>query len=99
VSINEKDITELDIVFSKMHSENISNIFVEDFYCHPSGRAVFCPPVISNSLCDFRWYSFVWIYQHGWAHHSGSIKGKHSRYGWFCEASLNFTNIFVPFAC
>jgi len=28
--------------------------------------------VTRSSLCDFRWYSFVWIYQYGWAHHSRS---------------------------
>jgi len=30
--------------------------------------------VTRSSLCDFRWYSLVWIYQHGWAHHSRSTE-------------------------
>jgi len=46
VSKDVKDKKELDI-FSKMWSENISNIFVKDC-CHPFSKATSYPPVISN---------------------------------------------------
>jgi hypothetical protein len=72
VSIDEKENRELDIIFSKMWSENISNIFLKDFCCLPSSRAVYYPPVIRNSLCDFRWCSSVWTYQLWWGHHSSA---------------------------
>jgi hypothetical protein len=67
VSTDEKDIGELDIMFSKVWSENMSIIFMKYLCFHPSSRAVAHSPVNRKSLCDFRWYSFIWIYHHGWA--------------------------------
>jgi hypothetical protein len=40
VSIDEKENRKLDIIFPKMWSENISNIFIKDFCCLPSSSAV-----------------------------------------------------------
>jgi hypothetical protein len=57
VSTDENYIRELDIMFSKEWSENMSNIFMTYFCFHPSSRAVAHCPVNRKSLCDFRWYS------------------------------------------
>lgn len=65
VSIDEKDNRELDIIFSKMWSENFSNIFVKEFCSRSSSTAVSYPHVIRISLCDCRWLSLAWPYQHG----------------------------------
>jgi hypothetical protein len=55
VSTDEKDIRELDIMFSKVWSENMSSISIKYFCCHPSSRAVAHSPVNRKSR-DFRWF-------------------------------------------
>ena len=65
-----------------------SHSFFKHFVCY--GRAA----VIRNSLCDFRWYSFVCIYQHVWAHHSRSRERERSCYGGFCKACISFIHTF-----
>jgi len=98
VSIDVKDKRELDVIFPKMWIENISNIFVEDFaIIHSVGKCLTLQR--SGTLCDFRWYSFVRIYQDGWAHYSRKREGKHGSYGRFFQASANFIHIFVHFVC
>jgi hypothetical protein len=96
VSINEKDTRNLTIFqavewkhFHYIH-ENTSAVI------HPVGWCAACQS--SGTLSDLGKYSLVWIYQHGWARHSGSTEGEHSCYEWFVKASINFVHIFVPSA-
>ena len=64
-----------------------SHNFFKHFVCYDSDS------VIRRSVCDFTWYSFVWIYQHGWTHRSRSAEGENSFY-----FNCQLHNIFVPFA-
>jgi hypothetical protein len=50
VSTDEKDIRELDIMFSKVWSDNMSNIFINYFCFHPS-RGLWPTPQSTESLC------------------------------------------------
>ena len=73
-------------------------VFVEDIVViHSVGKCLTLQ--YSGTLCDFKWYSFVWIYQHGWAHCSRDREGKYGFYGPFSLASTDFIHIFVPFVC
>ena len=87
--IDEKYNREFDIIFSKIWSENLSNIFVREI-CFPSfSTAVSHSHVIRISLCDYRGYSLVWLYQYGGGgHHSTSREGKQRCYGPFSRLLL-----------
>ena len=83
VSINEKENRELDIIFSKTWSENISNVFIKDFRCVPSSRAVL--PSSHQELSV--WFQMVffcleWCPHPPWVGTSFQHReGKHTCYG------------------
>ena len=96
------EVLALLLMFLLMHLECRYSLICHSHFL--SDLISWFPTMSSNMLyvmvlwCDFRWYSFIWIYQHGWVHYSRSREGEHSCYGCSSKACINFIHIFVPFA-